>query len=439
MPRAIPSHFPGKGSSQIVEKVKEETRVLRAKVPWTKKQIELEKLAVRSELEQVLQAGGPKRRLQYILTQVRDLKESDSPGEQLRCFIFVISALVHQERFGGVPLKQVQRLVTIAYALLQIQGIEPITSLLAFLYGEIHLALSQVYRKEGLHWMAAWEQQMASYLSGKTADAMASIQKLSLGIRTLRLGHGGLAVKAMLDAKAGLPDYSWFRCQIDLIRSLRFAGSRELARQGIEEGLKRPGLKGEEKQELLWEHLCLQVSQTQEVFPLMHAVRKDRTHHDYSYLTEAFLWSRAISTKKWVERYPSLRSLARDPKLTAPTRTLFYKCALMIQKCYDYEIPFPVRLRQLGRVLPKLQKLVTIDQELLVWAAVARWLTRSRCFPLASLALSEYQSLSRRLSNGASEDALGVMSDLYTREWFTESQVGFPLTSLVPPSKKEAA
>lgn len=412
--------------------------MLRSKVQWTKKQIEQEKLAVRSELEKALREGGAKRRLQYILSEIRQLKEAELPGEQLRCFIFVISALVHQERFGGVPLKQVQRLVTIAYALLQIQGIEPITSLLAFLYGEIHLSLSQVYRKEGLHWMAAWEQQMATYLSGKTPDTVTSLQKLSLGIRALRLGHGGLAVQAMLDAKPGLAEASWFRCQIDLIRSLRFAGEFDLAKQGITDSLRNPSLRPEEKQELMWEEMCLNIPREEDVFPLLHAVKKDRTHHDYSYLVEAFLWTRAVSTKKWVDRFPSLRSLARNPKLKAPTRTLFYKCAVMIQRCYDYEIPFPVRLRQLGRVLPKLQKLVTIDQELLVWAAVARWLTRSRCFPLAALALSEYQSLSNRLSNGRNPDALGVMKDLYARDWFTESQVTFPLQGW-PQPKKEAA
>ena len=98
----------------------------------------------------------------------------------------------------------------------------------------------------------------------------------------------------------------------------------------------------------------------------------------------------------------------------------FYNCADTIDKCYDYQIPYILRIKMIGKILPQVRKVVSMDKELLVWAASARWLSRSKAFSLAAMALSEYRALSLRLSQGAQQDVLNIMGELLERDWYTK-------------------
>jgi hypothetical protein len=82
--------------------------------------------------------------------------------------------------------------------------------------------------------------------------------------------------------------------------------------------------------------------------------------------------------------------------------------AATLDRCYDSTIHINERLDQLGNTLAMVRKLVTVDKELLAWAAAVRWLKRARALDFASLAWAEYASLSMRLSGGAARDVLGV-------------------------------
>jgi hypothetical protein len=53
-------------------------------------------------------------------------------------------------------------------------------------------------------------------------------------------------------------------------------------------------------------------------------------------------------------------------------------------------------------------EVLTVDKELLVWAAAARWLGRNRVRVLADAARLSYEALCLRLSGGRSHDTLGL-------------------------------
>ena len=57
-----------------------------------------------------------------------------------------------------------------------------------------------------------------------------------------------------------------------------------------------------------------------------------------------------------------------------------------------------------------------------MWAAVARWLSRSHAFGHANIVLGEYEALGRRLSMLAANDVLKCCSDLLEKPWYTENQ-----------------
>lgn len=150
--------------------------------------------------------------------------------------------------------------------------------------------------------------------------------------------------------------------------------------------------------------------------PIGRAVLPGRSHHDYAYILEAFLWSRAFQEREWMTRLKTIRKVGHTLKLRPKEHGLLYECATVLEKCYDANIPYVHRLRQLGDVLSRLKQLPTVDKECLMWAAAARWLSRAKASELSAMALAEYRGIGLRLSNGATDDPLAVLGDLIGRE-----------------------
>ena len=124
----------------------------RAAEKWTLAAVEAAKRQARTELEGVAEGSDGKGRLQHSLRRVTALEDHAEASAQLLRFVFVISSLVHHARYGGLSENQVQKGAELASTILATQQIKAGTSRLAFLHGELHLALSQIYRKSGNHW-----------------------------------------------------------------------------------------------------------------------------------------------------------------------------------------------------------------------------------------------------------------------------------------------
>ena len=95
----------------------------------------------------------------------------------------------------------------------------------------------------------------------------------------------------------------------------------------------------------------------------------------------------------------------------------FFEFATELERCQDSQYPLELRLQRLGRSLTRLDSMVSLDKELLAWAAAARWLSRVHAFGLASLAASEYMALMFRLTLGDCQDTLGIIEDLLKKAW----------------------
>ena len=86
----------------------------------------------------------------------------------------------------------------------------------------------------------------------------------------------------------------------------------------------------------------------------------------------------------------------------------FYRCARVLEDCYDSEIPYDLRIKVVGETLRKRNELVSIQKELLVMAAFAHWLLRSHARRHADLVLREYETMSFNISSGKTDDSLGA-------------------------------
>jgi hypothetical protein len=383
---------------------------------WQRATIDAEKLRIKAELDEVGLKDGQSARLRHALDQVFYLmNETDLPHAQMRCYIFIVSALIHHVRQGGLNSNQVTRLVSLANAILRTQGIKPASSKLGFLYGELHLALSQVYRRDGAQWKAAWEHEVALYLSQRSAKS--GFLSLTLGICASRLGHTGLAVGHFKRAEGiGLDARYHARTRLEWIKALRLAGDLDGSSKLAAETQTELGLTASEKLEVEWEGLCRQAQQTGELKPIISSVLKGRPHHSAMYIIEAFLWSRVVKSREWIVRFPTVRSLSRGTKIKSREAGYVFECAKALEECYDFDIPYLYRLETLGNVLASTEQLFNLDLELLVWAAAARWLARSRSHALTLLVVREYQAKSLRITEGRKKDALGLVQDLHYSE-----------------------
>ncbi len=394
-------------------------------VQWTQKEVLETKKSVKAELDPFNQPADRKKRLSLIFKNISELEDKEDAKSQLRLYIFIMSALVHHERFGGLSNQQIRNLSDIAFAILQTQGIEPAKSRLAFLYGELHLVLSQVSRKEGDHWAATWEQQLSFQLAGRAKKQEEAVNTLATAIRAMRLGFSNIAYnrysKVEEDREKDHPQFA--RARLGRILCLRLANQLEEADALSQDTLKNCQLTDSQKLELEWEAVCRQATSTLDFSNMFPLVKRGGSHYLPVYVVEAYFWTRTTASRKWLDRMPQIQTLARNRNLKPQKLEAFYDFAVILERCYDTDYPFVVRLRKLGDILRKTSQLISIDKELLVWAAAARWLSRNHSFDLASIALSQYQSISTRLSNGHCLDALGTVSDMFEKDWFLNRQL----------------
>lgn len=385
----------------------------RRRNPWRKKIILETKKQIKTQLDTLYDPKDPSVRLNFALSCIKDLESDFGAKAQLKRYVYIVSALVHHERYGGLSTKQVQRLFDLAYATLRVQGIRPGSSKLGSLYGDLHLVISQIYRRDGQHWEAAWEQQVSLYLSQRAPTGGKGFQSFALAIRALRLGHADFALDELdRSLQQGLPDNIKARAILEKIKAFRLSGNPEKAEAFSLKEFQELSPNKDELQEFHWEALCRQVCESAKVDSIVRAVQKGKSHHDYTYLCEAFLWSRVVQTREYLERFPTVRSLARDPHLKTKKKGFFSQTLNVIEELYDHSIPHALKIKKIGKILAQTHMHLNIELELLVWAAVARWLFRNRSHGFASLVLHEYQARSLKLSKGKNEDVLGVVADL---------------------------
>lgn len=379
---------------------------------WSKKLVEREMMRIRDELQDVESRVGPKGRLEAILRGIHETKDELSRMGNLRCYIYVVSALTHQTRHGGLKTKQLESLVALAHALLKIQGVTPITSKIGFLYGYVHLSLSQIHRNDGKPFPSAWEQGLSHYLSLRSPVGGEAYQALSTGIRSLRLGHADLAIEQFKIAlKGDLSDYHKARCYLEIIKAYRLSARLDEA-EALEPEIAKATLSPEERAEVTWERNCRKAVRTGDIDVLISAIKNGRPHSDPSYAREVFFWTRATRSRKWLTRFSTIRSFVSYTGVGIKKRDFMFECIKTLEQCYDSDIPLVIRLRNLGKSLNSRSKLFNVDIELLFLATSLRWLFRSRSYGLAKLVAYEYRSYCLKLSGGRSGDVLGFAQDI---------------------------
>lgn len=385
--------------------------------PWSKRLVTQIKTQVKQEAD-AAGAGSERRRREFILLQIRELSTSTASEDLLRLFVFIVSALIqHAKRGGGLSPTQIKRLADMGADVLRAAGVKPRSSKLSFLHGELHLALSQIHFREGADWNSAWEQQVSAYLSGASPIGGRGFQSLAQAIRHYRLGNFGYAQQLFSQAEQdGLDDESRAFCRLNLGVLFRLKGDTETSHLAIAEAITLP-MSEDLRKEYDWEQLKAGAMASGDWSALERAVRKGGSHHDYRYILEFFLYTRAVESRHWIGRYQRAIHIARDQTKDPKEHGFVNQCVITLEKCYDFKVPAFQRLKGLGVVLMRRKRLPSIDLELLVLACASRYLARTKALSLAMMPLLEYRALSLRITEGRHDDALGLVDDILARHW----------------------
>jgi len=379
---------------------------------WTQAEIARVKQQVKIELDGPTHDQNSAKRLRKALDHIAALADQHAPLAHLRRYVYVMSALVHHERHGGLSKSQIMRLGELAESLLKVQGIGRGRGKSASLYGELHLILSQIYRQSGRQWEATWEQEISHDLVKRQSSSDHAFALYACGMRSLRLGHVSLALQQLEHAEElGLAAPVKGRILFEKARAWRIAGDLTQALACVSDSSRSIPPDDRAHIELEWELLCCKIQMDHDLKPMLTAIRRGMPHHQASFVVEAKLWSMCVPEKRWRQKLPKLHSLTYRSGLPTQGLGFFVKCVQTLEACYDVSAPLTARVKRLGQVLGQLNQLLRVDQELLVWAASTRWLRRVQATNFAALTLAEYQSLSWRLSQGKHQDCLGLVGE----------------------------
>jgi hypothetical protein len=388
---------------------------------WQLKKIDQTKKDIKQELDEISAQKGPKERFAAIMRGIRNYETSTEAGDLLILYVYIMSALVHHKNHGGLQPSQIKKMTGRAYSLLQMQDIQPETSQLGFLYGEIHMALSQIHRKSGEHLTAAWEQQLSHHVAKKNPPGGDQYQALAKAIRAMRLGQISRALFEYTNADdPSLPDRQRQAAKLGRVRCLRLMGHFESARTMIAQYLREDEHPDRYYLELMWEDMCVDASVGCNLGRMIQAVQRRGSHYQAVYLVEAHLWALAVPQRHWLKRLPKVATIARNKNLQAKDLGFFLKVMLQLEECYDSSIPLVVRLKSLGQIIHDGNQFIAIDRQLLFYIAAARWLARVHSPTLAAIMLGEYEGYSRQISHGRHRDIFLIADDLMDRPWYQE-------------------
>lgn len=369
---------------------------------------------IKQQIKQELDAIELSEKLDHIGRRISELEYEANPISALKRFVYVMSALVHHQRHGGLAGAQLKNLIDLAETILRVEKIDPLKSKLAGLYSELHLALSQIFRKNGEHLSAAWEQQLSClYARHQPADWI-EFQNLALAHRSLRLGDPQTALENFAHVEESeLPAIQKENARLGRIKCLRLAGDLRGAHDLIEITKKdSAGMSQDSKIELEWEKICLGVQQGENLGSMMKAIRKGGAHYSAAYVLEGYLWARSHKDKMWFSEMPKLSYVARDKDLGLRHQGMLYGALSRLETSDDEGIPLPLRLRSLGEIISQISQVVLVESELLIFAALARWFSRKRLMGLKKFTAGEYQKLSRTLTQGEQDDVLNLLTGL---------------------------
>ena len=206
------------------------------------------------------------------------------------------------------------------------------------------------------------------------------------------------------------------RARTGRIQALRLSGRHQAARDLAQMTLARAETFLPHAQaEALWESRCLEValdSGDTSLQGLFVLCKPGKPHYTTSYLLELCLWSYAVTSPKYLTDMVRMETLRRKKSLNFDPYGDILKFCRDLEDLYGGDLTFPRKFARIERMAAAVNRFRQLSFRLLGWLSIARWLARHKSQKLALFVVTEYRGLSLRLSDGLSQDVLGIADGL---------------------------
>ena len=395
--------------------------MMQIKGKWQVRIVESERDEISAQLAQIESVTGIGGVRIYLNRKITELAEVGDHRSQLKRFIYLLHLLDEHAKQAFLKPSEVNDTISLLRNILRLAGVDATSSRLSFIHSELNQIVSKIYSKQHDLWTAAWTQFTAISALNTSSEMHKGKHYVALGNRMLRLGHTTIALNNYREAlRNPLSERQLAVARVGIIRANRLSGNVVLARLLLAEFKKDYDIQSTPSRYLVWEEACIDVSEFQSFDRMFDAVKSGSTHHAARYLLEATFWARTMLTRDTINKLPKASSIAR--KLDVSGSEILWKIAEAIENCLDPSIDLTIRTNALGKRLAAANKLASINQEMLVYLAAARVLSRVGAFEFASLCLAEYVARSLRTSGGLDDDILKLGGDLLNRPWFKHQE-----------------
>lgn len=370
---------------------------------WTLEGIHLTQDRISKELSSYLQNDMYVQAVEYCLQKILPLDEKNGDLTTV-CYIISTLNLISFSKEASSEFKfLVVKLEKIAKALLDKNNIKAGKSKLSFLHGQLKQSMASILKSDGDTWGALWESSLGLFLSRGSANPILPFQHISFAIQTIDRGFP-LRIMGILDEMDETLTSSYDKDHLMLlkIKALRLSGQHETCEQLIESLIDKQG----PSDRLLWERLfnrAILYGETRELHRFLFGKNRTKLEYIKAYFLYAF-WIRSQPKKIYSKLCPKVASLKRYLKGhtgSAKAKKLL-KVLATIEEAYDSNIPIITRVNKIGRVMPIIETLEA-EYRILALASIVRFFNQ-RQKQMASIFHGEYQSQSRKMSEGMNND-----------------------------------
>ena len=323
------------------------------------------------------------------------INQGPEPDQLQRNFKEIIMLLTEQAHKPVLSQQDVSRCIDLAYTILNILHIPSLGIHGNKMYLDLQVAKAGLSKQKGDFLQESWNLNLASHGNDDVLDQSFLLTAAENQLRLSRIS----STKSLLE-RIDLDDLDQqeYNRVLELTLTLSiFTG------ENLFEGLLP---KYSFAQYVAWYRTVREAVDLQDLRLMLRETRKDQFFYRERRILHFQLWAHAIKTKRWQKGLVRIASLKKRQGLEISRLSPLTKFLQVLEECYDYEIPLVKRLEKLGQVLGRVDAIPHIEDVVLIWAASARFLMRSRVKDLANLCLDEYGKYSQQLSLGKTDDVL---------------------------------
>ena len=328
----------------------------------------------------------------------------------LSAFCYILAALdllIESEQARRRFNQSISQLDQLADSLLRKNKIRPCKSKLSYLYGEVKWRLAQLMRNQGSGRHALWSSSLGLMLSRGSLEPLMPEQHLDYARHMIDQGLAGHVIgllDELLERQVQCVDSGLIEKAVTMkINAMRLSGrltEAETFIDSLDEAARN-------SDQVLWEKYLLRAIKNGDFRDLHRFLFKKRKptllKYPDAYLKYSFFLL-AQPSKIEAKNRPKLTFLRKmlQESLSIPRYREIFKILVLLEDCYDTDIPLMGRVKKVGSFLDQFAG-IEAEYRIVIYAALARFFNQ-RQKQLASVFHSEYQAMSYKMSNGLSGD-----------------------------------